>query len=254
MLGFRSQNHHSLAHVLRKRHQGVFLTANLFDFADWLLTQGRVSSGSEVFIDLLQRVRYDVTEALRLYTSQAVVGYFDSWPDKRTYIDKILHDMEKLLNDIGQFLETVQVSGDDGGTASLMRKFQWALSHQKKIRSKQQLLVTCHQSLMPAIRLMQTAEMNATFNPIHELPHRPWVENTVTASDIFKSPRSRQKTRFIQKNSPVPSIALSEPDLEDFKLEPKFPEIYTTDTLITTFGERYDAMFKIESESAKNAE
>src|SRR6478735_1834802 len=60
----------------------------VFDFADWLSTQGRVSSDNELFINLLQRVRHDVTEASRLYTSQAVVDYLESWPDKRTYIDK----------------------------------------------------------------------------------------------------------------------------------------------------------------------
>lgn len=188
----------------------------VFDFADWLSTQGRLSSDNEVLIDLLQRVRHDFTEASRLYTSQAVVSYLESWPDKKTYIDKILHDIEKALNDIGQFLETVRVFGDDGSTLSLRRKFQWAHSHQKKLGSKQQLLTTCHQSLMPAVQLMQTAEMNATFDPIHEMPGRPWVEDT--ASDILKSPHSRHKSRFSQKNWSVPSITLSESDLKDDQL------------------------------------
>jgi hypothetical protein len=185
----------------------------VFDFADWLSTQGRVSSDNEVFVDLLQRVRHDVTEASRLYSSQAVVDFLESWPDKKTYIDKILHDIEKVLNDIGQFLETVRVSGDDGGTVGLRRKFQWALSHQKKLNSKQQLLTTCHQSLMPAVQLMQNAEMNATFDPIHELPAQPWVEGT--NGDVLRSPHSRQKWRFNQRNSSVPSITVSEPDLKD---------------------------------------
>ncbi|KAF2448454.1 hypothetical protein P171DRAFT_213153 [Karstenula rhodostoma CBS 690.94] len=195
----------------------VFSTLpTVFDFADWLSTQRRLSSTNEVFVDLLQRVRHDVTEASRLYTSQAVVDYLESWPDKKAYIDKILHDIKKVLNDIGQFLETVRVSGEDGGTVGLRRKFQWALSHQKKLTSKQQLLTTCHQSLMPAVQLMQTAEMNVTFDPIHELPAQPWVGHTT--SDILKSPHSRQKWRFNQRNSSVPSITLSEPDLKDGRI------------------------------------
>ncbi|OAG04663.1 uncharacterized protein CC84DRAFT_1218093 [Paraphaeosphaeria sporulosa] len=195
----------------------------VFDFADWLSTQGRVSSDNELFIDLLQRVRHDVTEASRLYTSQAVVDYLESWPDKRTYIDKVLQDIERVLNDIGQFVEAVRVSGDDGSTVSLRRKFQWAISHQKKLRSKQQLLTICHQSLMPAVQLMQTVEMNATFDPIHELPDRPWVGDTV--SGFLKSPRSRQKSKFAQRNSSVPSITLSEPDLKDDKFAHPYQHI-----------------------------
>jgi hypothetical protein len=185
----------------------------VFDFADWLSTQGRVSSDNGVFVDLLQRVRHDVTEASRLYTSQPVVDYLESRPERKAYIEKILHDIEKVLNDIGQFLETVRVSGDDGGTVILRRKFQWALSHQKKLNSKQQLLTTCHQSLMPAIQLMQNAEINATFDPIHELPAQPWLEGATR--DVFKSRQSRQKLGSNQGSSSVPSITVSEPDLKD---------------------------------------
>ncbi|KAJ4346667.1 uncharacterized protein N0V89_010598 [Didymosphaeria variabile] len=188
----------------------------VFDFADWVSTQGRVSSDNGVFIELLQRVRHDVTEASRLYTSRAVTEYLESWPDKKAYIDKILHDIEKALNDIGQFLETVQVSGDDGGTVSLRRKFQWGHFHQKKLGNKQQLLATCHQSLMPAVQLMQAVEMKATLDPIHELPEHPRVEGV--ASDVFISPHYRQQSSLNRRSSSVPSIAVSEPDLKEGKI------------------------------------
>lgn len=62
------------------------------EFSDCLSTQGKVSSGNEVFADLLQRVRHDVTEASRLYGSKAVTEYFESWPDRKVYIDRIVHD------------------------------------------------------------------------------------------------------------------------------------------------------------------
>lgn len=191
--------------------------STVFDFADWASVQGKVSSDSEVFVSNLQRVRRDVTEASRLYTSHTVADYLESWPDKKIWIDDIIRDIERVLNDIGRFIEAVRVSGDDGGTAGLKRKFQWALSHQKKLVSKQQHLMICHQSLMSAVQLMQTAEMNATFDPIHELPvpAQPWTEDDL--GGVLRSPRSRQKWRSNQRNSSVPSITISEPDMKDDK-------------------------------------
>lgn len=191
--------------------------STVFDFADWASVQGKVSSDSDVFVSNLQRVRRDVTEASRLYSSHTVADYLESWPDKKIWIDDIIRDIERALNDIGRFIEAVRVSGDDGGTAGLKRKFQWALSHQKKLVSKQQHLMICHQSLMSAVQLMQTAEMNATFDPIHELPvpTQPWTEDDL--GGVLRSPRSRQKWRSNQKNSSVPSITVSEPDMKDDK-------------------------------------
>ncbi|KAF1969646.1 hypothetical protein BU23DRAFT_571370 [Bimuria novae-zelandiae CBS 107.79] len=189
----------------------------VFDFADWASAQGKVSSDNKVFVSNLQRVRRDITEASRLCTSQAVTDYLESWPDKKIWIDDIIRDIERALKDIGLVIETVRVSGDDGGTVDLRRKFQWALSHQKKLMSKQQHLMICHQSLMSAVQLMQNAEMNATFDPIYELagPPQPWMDDA--SGEAFKSPHLRQKWRMNQRNSSVPSITISEPEGKDDK-------------------------------------
>lgn len=63
---------------------------------------------------------------------------------------------------------------------------------------------------------MQTVEMNATSDPMYELSDQLHAQDT--ASGFLRSPRSRQKSRFGQKNSSVPSITLSEPELHDDKL------------------------------------
>jgi hypothetical protein len=190
--------------------------STVFDFADYASSHDKVTSDSEVFVNLLQRVRQDVTEASRLYTSQAVTDYFESWPDKKSYVDAILSDIQRALNDIGVFMETVRVSGDDGGSAGLKRKFEWVLSHHKKLIGKQQNLTVCHQSLMTAVHVMMTAEMNVAFNgqdPVYEAPTRPWIPED--ARDIFRSPHSRQKWRLGQRNLSLPSIVVS--DTEDDK-------------------------------------
>lgn len=190
----------------------------VFDFADWASTERKISSDGEIFVSNLQRVRRDVTEASRLYTSQAVADYLESWPDKKIWIDDIIRDIQRALNDIGLSIETVRVSGDDGGTVGLRRKFQWALSHQRKLVSKQQHLMLCHQSLMSAVQLMQTAEMNATFDPIYELPVPKRSYSEDSSREIFHSPHSRQKWRMNQRNSSVPSITISEPGETDNKI------------------------------------
>jgi hypothetical protein len=183
----------------------------VFDFADYASSHAKVSSDSEIFVHLLQRVRQDVAEASRLYTSRSVSDWFESWPDKKTWIDAIWLDIRRALNDIGVYMETVRVAGDDGGSNSLRRKFEWVLSHQKKLINKQQNLMVCHQSLTTAIHAMLTVEMNTALNgqdPIYEAPTRPWIPED--ARDIFRSPHSRQKWRTNQRNQSLPSITISE--------------------------------------------
>lgn len=185
--------------------------STVFDFADYASSSDKVTSDSEVFINLLQRVRQDVTEASRLYVSQPVSDYFDSWPDKKTWIDSILVDIQRALNDIGVYMETVRISGDDSGVTGLRRRFEWVLSHQKKLFSKQQNLMVCHQSLTNAVHVMLTVEVNAAFSgqdPVYEAPIRPWVQDE--SRDILRSPHSRQKWRLSQRNLSLPSITVSE--------------------------------------------
>ncbi|KAF2246273.1 hypothetical protein BU26DRAFT_65314 [Trematosphaeria pertusa] len=185
--------------------------STVFDFAEFASQQGKVSSETEVFINLIQRVRQDVTEASRLYVSPAVIDHLEAWPDKKAWVDMILVDIERSLNDIGVYMETVRVTGDDGGTVGLRRKFEWVLSHHKKLINKQQYLTLCHSSLMAAVQAMQTAEMNGAYgphDPIYEAPSRPWIQDE--GRDILRSPHSRQKWRLSQKNLSLPSITVSE--------------------------------------------
>ncbi|KAF1954191.1 hypothetical protein CC80DRAFT_129903 [Byssothecium circinans] len=187
----------------------------VFDFADFASTQTKVPSDSQVFVNLIQRVRQDVTEASRLYTTHAVTDYLESWPDKKTWIDTVLLDIQRALNDIGVHVEAVRVSGgDDGSPASLRRKFEWVLSHHKKLISKQQFLTLCHQSLMATVQLMQAAEINNAFagqDPaVHEAPARPWTNRN--QDGVMRSPHSRQRLRHSSKNLSLPSITVSEVD------------------------------------------
>jgi hypothetical protein len=149
-----------------------------------------------------------------------VLEYCEGWPDNKTWIDDILIDVQLALNDIGAYLENVRGSSDEGGTVKMKQRFEWVLSHQDKLRTKQEALSTCHQSLSSAIQLMQTVEMTGVAGGqndgfIHELPSMPWVH--ADRRDVYRSPHSRQKFRTSQKNLSLPSIMVS--NFEDNKVE-----------------------------------
>ncbi|CAI6291453.1 unnamed protein product [Periconia digitata] len=170
----------------------------VFDFANFALSQDKKLSGDcQTFVNLLQRVRQDVNEVSRLYGTRAITDYLQSWPDKKVWIDNILLDIQRALNDIGAQIQAVRVSGDDGGAASLKRKFDWVLSHHKKLLGKQQYLTTCHQSLMAAVQVMNAAEMSYT-----------GVDRY--GSETLRGPHVRQKLRLTLKNNSLPSITVSE--------------------------------------------
>lgn len=192
--------------------------STVFGFANWASKQSRASPDGEVFANNIQRVRRDTVEASRLFTSQAVTDYLESWPDKKTWIFGIIHDATKALNDIGITIETVHVSGDDGGIAGLNRKFQWVLSHQKKLMSKQQHLMLCHQSLMSAIQLMQRVEMIATSDPIHELPAPPPRLENHSTTDFIGTLRPGNWSTIKQEQSSVPTIAVARPHVKENKI------------------------------------
>jgi hypothetical protein len=192
--------------------------ATAFHFADFVFASSKGSSESHVLACLIDRVRKDVSEASRLYLSPRISNFLEAWPDKKSRIDSILIDVRQSLNDIGSYMETFRVAGDDGGAAGLKRKFEWIANHQKRLVNKQQLLSTCHQSLVTAINIMQTVELCGVTNglwqdPIYEAPVQPWVKRE--NSHVLKGPYSRREYRTTQKNLSLSSIYLPQPDEDD---------------------------------------
>ena len=191
-----------------------------FHFADFVSSSSKASSESHTLAILIHRVRQDVTEASRLYLSAAVSNFLDAWPDRKSWIDAILIDIRGALNDIGRYMETFRVAGDDGGANGLKRRFEWISGHQKRLSTKQQLLSTCHQSLVTAINIMQTVELcgvtNGTWqDPIYEAPVQPWVKND--DAQVLRGPYSRREYRLSQKNLSLSSTYLSQADQDNIE-------------------------------------
>jgi len=187
--------------------------ATAFQFADYVSSTSKRSSESQSLAILLHRVRQDVTGAARLYLSAAVLNFLDAWPDRKSWIDNILVDIRSALNEIGCYIETFRVAGEDGGAIGLKRRFEWISGHQKRLSTKQQLLTTCHQSLVTAINIMQTVELCGVTSgpwqdPIYEAPVQPWVKQDDTVS--LRGPYARREWRLSQKNLSLSNINLSQ--------------------------------------------
>ncbi|PVH93401.1 hypothetical protein DM02DRAFT_619303 [Periconia macrospinosa] len=167
----------------------------VFDFADYTTTRGNVPGDTQIFINLIQRVRHDVAEVSRLYETRAVTEYLKAWPDKKLGIDTILLDIQRALNEIGTMMEAVRIAGDDGGPASLRRKFEWVISHQKQFLRKQQHLASCHQSLTGTLQVFYTTDRS--------------FATREEGDDILQGPHSRHRFRLSLQNNSLPSILVS---------------------------------------------
>ncbi|KAH7071274.1 hypothetical protein BKA63DRAFT_418746 [Paraphoma chrysanthemicola] len=178
-------------------------------FANFVTASSKASAESQTLAFLIHRVQHDLTEASRLYLSPAVRNFLEAWPDRKSWIDIILVDVRRALNDIGSYMDTFRVAGDDGGANGLKRKFEWISGHQKRLQSKQQLLSSCHQSLVTTINIMQTVELcgvtNGTWqDPIFEAPVQPWVKND--NAQALRGPYSRREHRISHKNLSLSSV------------------------------------------------
>jgi hypothetical protein len=183
-----------------------------FDYADFVSSSSKASSEAGSFAILVHRLRQDINEASRLYLSPAVKNFLEDWPDRKSWIDAIIFDVRRALNDIGNYVDTVRTIGDDGGASGMRRRFEWAMGHHKKLSPKQQLLTTCHQSLMTAIHIMQTVELCGVSgarweDPIYEAPIQPWVKN----KGVIRGPYSPREFSVSQKSLSASSVQLKRP-------------------------------------------
>ncbi|KAH4072407.1 hypothetical protein HBI29_198180 [Parastagonospora nodorum] len=193
-----------------------------FQFADFVFSSSRTSSDAHTLAYLIHRVRQDVSEASRLYLSPAVSTFLDAWPDKKTWINAIFTDVRRALNDVGSYMDTFRVAGYDGGAVELKKRFEWIASHQKKLLARQQLLSTCHQSLVSTINVMQTVELCGVTNgtlqdPIYEAPVQPWVKND--AALALRGPYSRREYRMSQKTLSMSSVNLTQADQDSIETQ-----------------------------------
>jgi hypothetical protein len=203
--------------------------ATASQFAEFVFTSSKATSDAHTLALLIGRVQQDVSEASRLYLSPAVINFLEAWPDKKTWIDAILIDVHRSLNDVGSYMESFRVVGDDGGPTGVKRRFEWIAAHQKKLVGRQQLLSTCHQSLVTTINIMQTVELcgvtNGTWqDPIYEAPVQPWTKSD--PESVLRGPYSRREYRMSQKNFSISSMHL--PQTEQDSLESTFTPLCNT--------------------------
>ena len=184
-------------------------TTIAFEYADFVVASPKRSSEAETFANLLRHIRQDLMEASRLYLSPTATSFLDAWPDKKTWIDAILAEIRTALNEVGTHIHLSRSDRDHDEASRLRRKFEYVLSHQKRLLPKQEPLVAAHQKLLGAISVMQTVEQcvglgGPVRDPIFEVPVRPWLRYE---SEIVRGPYSR---RASSKNLSSLSTAHSE--------------------------------------------
>lgn len=185
----------------------------MFIFADFVSILGKTSTETQLFANLIHGVRKDDAEASRLYSSPAVREFMNRYPDQRAEFDVARGEVRRALNDIGAYVEAVQVGGDDErGPAAMKRRFEWILNNQKKLVTRQLQLAVCYQRLTTAIRVMEAVERCCGIGggPVYEAPVQPWIRDRSQYRP--KSPYSRRPR---QRNMSMSSIGISETE-EDY--------------------------------------
>ncbi|KAF2851972.1 hypothetical protein T440DRAFT_48642 [Plenodomus tracheiphilus IPT5] len=186
-----------------------------FHFADFVATSSQASTEITSLANLIHAVRRDLTETSRLYSSPTVSNFLDAWADKRAWIESTLLDVRRALNDIGMGMDAAPQDGSESEVMTSKRKFDWAVTHQRRLLKKQQQLSACHHNLSGAMHVMQTVELcglpgSMLQDPIFEAPARPWMPTD--ERNASRGPHSRQKYRVSQTNLSVSSVNLSETD------------------------------------------
>ena len=124
--------------------------------ADFCLKVNAAPEETRVFGRLIHRVRVDRAEALRERHEKTKA--LEDLPEKRKWVDDIIHDTTEALQTIGKLVEGARIDVAKGKRVSLQHRFEWVLSKKEDFLAKQSWLATCHRSLSNVLMFMQTLE------------------------------------------------------------------------------------------------
>ncbi|KAL8669757.1 MAG: hypothetical protein Q9168_005666, partial [Polycauliona sp. 1 TL-2023] len=164
-----------------------------FKLVEFCLRLKEVSSESRIFLNLIKRVGKDLQEALRERHEKSTA--LQTMPGKKAWIDGIILDIKKSLNDIGLLIEHARVDVDRGKSVTMRHRFEWVLSNHQKFVMREMALRTCHASLLGAINAMHTlVAAPRTLSPTYpqhtpySLPVSPFASSISLATDFTISP------------------------------------------------------------------
>lgn len=179
---------------------GVFSAINVcFKFVDFCMKVNDVSLENQVFVRIISRVREDREESFRLMRKPAVQRHFELDPDSRKYVEGTILALDKALQSIGKFVESVRLDEERNGSIGLVNRFEWVLRHQAKLGTRQLELNTCHQSLLQAMDRMQTFERDP-LPPSYSTATNLRDDDDDGSYDILVAPRRRLQLRKESQN------------------------------------------------------
>lgn len=126
-----------------------------FNFAIVISQLQDVPEEARRFSSLINRVRLDYNESIRLLGHPIVEKRLASDDLERSYIHGTITSTKHALADIGRFVEKIRVQDNGGsGGVSYGRRCEWLWRYRSKVDSSERLLDTAHKSLMGAMQRM----------------------------------------------------------------------------------------------------
>ncbi|KAI9662320.1 MAG: hypothetical protein M1821_008487 [Bathelium mastoideum] len=132
---------------------------NAFKLAKFCLELKESSEDVRVFGNLINRVRKDRAEAIRRRRETAAL--LEHFPQKKTWIDGTINDIDDVLFQIGLLLEDARLDSQVGKSVKLQHRFEWVLSVKGEFMVKHTLLATCHQSMLSAMAAMDGLKLSS---------------------------------------------------------------------------------------------
>lgn len=128
-----------------------------FTFAEVIAKINDVPEEARRFSTLINRVRRDYDEALRLWPNPAVQARFAADLAEQRYVHGTIHSVKTALADIGRFVEKIRIQDRDGhGSVSMIKRSEWLWSYRSKVDSSERVLDTSHKSMLGAMHRMVT--------------------------------------------------------------------------------------------------
>src|SRR5215469_4340806 len=198
---------------------GVFSAITVcFKFVDFCMKVKDVSLENQVFVRIISRVREDREEAFRLMRKPTVQRHFDLDPDSKNYVEGTILALNKALQSIGKFVESVRIDEERNGSIGLVNRFEWVLRHQAKLGTRHLELDTCHKSLLQAMDTMRKFELDP-LPPSYSTATRPRDSNDEDNDDNFLvAPRLRLQLR---KEAQKPTNLIDFDDTVDEEIDTK---------------------------------
>lgn len=166
----------------------------VFKFVDFCAKIKEVPLENRVFCRLISGVRTDLQEISRILRNNTVKYRLELDPRRKQYVDGTIRRVNDALNDIGEYVESVNRDEERFGGITMVHRFEWVLGHQAKLATRERELASAHQALLHAMTTLHALECQQSSLPSYS--------EAVAQDDggVLLSPDSRWRRRRLTKS------------------------------------------------------